>query len=223
MRILVVEDDEKIANAIDAGLTAEGFDVDVAHDGDAGLSLARGHRYGVIVLDIMLPKRNGYLITAALRADGNDTPILMLTAKSGEYDEAEALDTGADDYLTKPFSFVVLAAHVRALLRRSSTRVETDVISVGDLDLDRGSHRVRRGDQEISLTGREFSMLETLAINSGQVCERDYLLDQVWGPHFDGGSNVVEAYVSYLRRKLANLDAHNRIKTVRGVGYQLTP
>lgn len=219
MRILVVEDEINVAAALEAGLAAEGFDVDVAHDGDTGLWMAREHDYALIVLDLMLPKRNGYLVCRALRDEGDHTPILMLTAKDGEYDQAEGLDTGADDYLTKPFSFVVLTAHIRALLRRADTTRTRDVIAVGDLEIDRDTRRCRRGDYEVDLTHRELSLLEILAINPGHVLSKDYLLDQVWGPEFDGGTNVVEVYVGYLRRKIGSGQA--RIETVHGHGYRL--
>jgi len=219
MRILVVEDEVNAAAALEAGLSAEGFDVDVAHDGATGLWLAREHDYALIVLDLMLPKRNGYLVCRELREEGDNTPILMLTAKDGEYDQAEGLDTGADDYLTKPFSFVVLTAHIRALLRRADNTRTRDVLAVGDLELDRDTRRCRRGDHETELTHREFALLEALAVNPGHVCSKDYLRDQVWGPDFDGGNNVVEVYVGYLRRKIG--DGRARIDTVHGHGYRL--
>lgn len=222
MRILVVEDEINVASALKAGLEAEGFDVDIANDGDTGLWMAREHDYSVIILDIMLPKRNGYAVCATLREEGDQTPILMLTAKDGDYDQAEGLDTGADDYLTKPFSFVVLTAHIRALLRRSP-KTERDLIRVGDLVLDRDTRRVQRGEIESELTRREFALLEVLAQNPGFVCSKDYLLDQVWGPDFGGGTNVVEVYVGYLRRKVDLPGVPARLETVHGHGYRLVP
>ena len=217
-----MEDEPNVASALEAGLSAEGFDVDVANDGDTGLWLAREHDYGVVVLDIMLPGRNGFQICATLREEGDTTPILMLTAKDGDYDQAEGLDTGADDYLTKPFSFVVLTARIRALLRRGHS-TQRDVQIVGDLEIDRDTRRVRRGDHEAELTHREFALLETLATNPGQVLSKDHLLDQVWGPAFDGGTNVVEVYIGYLRKKVQPPPLTPRIETVHGHGYRLVP
>jgi len=222
MRILVVEDEPNVASALKAGLSAEGFDIDIATDGDTGLWLAREHDYAVIVLDIMLPGRNGYQICTTLREEDDNTPILMLTAKDGDYDQAEGLDTGADDYLTKPFSFVVLTARIRALLRRGHS-TPRDVQIIGDLEIDRDKRRIRRGDHEAELTHREFALLEALASDPGRVLSKDHLLDQVWGPDFDGGTNVVEVYVGYLRRKLQPDRLSPRIETVHGHGYRLIP
>lgn len=217
----MVEDEVNVANALQAGLGAEGFDVDVAADGDTGLWMAREHDYGVIVLDIMLPGLNGYQICAALRSEGDLTPILMLTAKSGDYDQAEGLDTGADDYLVKPFSFVVLTARIRALLRRGPATRAHDTVQVGELELDRDTRRVTAAGIDIELTHREFALLEALALNPGFACSKSYLLDQVWGPTFDGDSNVVEVYIGYLRRKIDTGSDRRWIETVRGHGYRL--
>ncbi len=222
MRILVVEDEPNVASALEAGLSAEGFDVDIANDGNTGLWLAREHDYAVVVLDIMLPGRNGYQICADLREEGDMTPILMLTAKDGEYDQAEGLDTGADDYLTKPFSFVVLTARIRALLRRRQSKPR-DVQVIGDLEIDSDPRRIRRGDHEAELTHREFALLETLATDPGRVLSKGHLLDQVWGPDFDGTTNVVEVYIGYLRRKVQPNGFSARIETVHGHGYRLIP
>ena len=221
MRLLVVEDEPNTATALKDGLTAEGFDVDVALDGLTGLWMAREHEYGAIVLDVMLPGRNGYLICADLRAEGDTTPILMLTAKDGEYDQAEGLDTGADDYLPKPFSFVVLNARLRALLRRGHSPIQ-DVLVVGELTVDRRARSCNKDGRTIALTRREFTLLETMAREPGRVFSKDQLLDQVWGPDFDGSTNVVEVYIGYLRRKV---DGHGSplIATVRGHGYRLNP
>jgi DNA-binding response OmpR family regulator len=225
MRLLVVEDERNVANALEGGLVAEGFRVDVAADGDTAYWMATEHDYALIILDIMLPGRNGYQVCRDLRADGDDTPILMLTAKDGEYDQAEGLDTGADDYLVKPFSFVVLLAHIRALLRRAggATAVADDTLVVGDLTLDRSTRRCVRGTHEAVLTPREFALLDTLATNPGQVFSKDHLLSAVWGPEFDGGTNVVEVYVGYLRRKIDAPNMAKRIETVHGHGYRLSP
>lgn len=220
MRVLVVEDDEVVAAALQRGLGAEGFDVDLATDGDSGVWMATEHEYAAIVLDVMLPARNGFRVCADLRAQGNETPILMLTAKSGEYDEAEGLDAGADDYLTKPFSFVVLAARLRALLRRSGPR-RAVLQMVGDLEIDFDRKIARRRGRDIELTHREFTLLEVLARQPGTVCSKSFLVDQVWGPDFDGGHNIVEVYVGYLRRKIDGPDEDKLIHTVRGHGYRL--
>ncbi|MBI1351291.1 MAG: response regulator [Actinomycetales bacterium] len=220
MRILVVDDEVNLAAAIQRGLQAEGFSVDVVHDGDDGLWAATEQAYDVIVLDLMLPKLNGYKVVERLRQRGVWTPVLMLTAKDGEYDQADALDLGADDYLTKPFSFVVLVARIRALLRRIVTERPT-VLTVGDLELDPVTHRVTRAGRSIELTPREFTLLEYLMRNPGRVLSKSELLDHVWDPTFEGPLNVVEVYVGYLRKKVdAPFDVQS-IATVRGFGYRL--
>lgn len=223
MRILVVEDEPTVALALQRGLAAEGFGVDVADNGDDGLWMATEHDYAAIVLDIMLPGRNGYQVCADLRAAGDYTPVLMLTAKAGEYDEAEGLDTGADDYLTKPFSFVVLVARIRALLRRGPSTHADAIQVVGDVEINQDRRCCRRGGQDIDLTPREFALLETLAGDPGHVCSKPYLLEQVWGPDFDGGTNVVEVYIGYLRRKIDAGSETKLIETVHGHGYRLAP
>lgn len=220
MKLLLVEDDRKIATAVQRGLEAEGFHVEVSFDGEDGLWRATEGAYDLLVLDIMLPGRNGYQICADLRAAGNWTPILMLTAKDGDLDEAEALDTGADDYLTKPFSFPVLVARVRALLRRSAGRNPTPV-EVGDLRVDPGSRRVWRGDVEISLTAREFDVLQHLVRRAGQVLRKDEILAGVWEYDFDGDPNIVEVYIGRLRRKVDEPFGERSIQTVRGAGYRI--
>jgi two-component system OmpR family response regulator len=220
MRVLVVEDETRVASAVKRGLEAEGFAVDVALTGTDGLWLAQENDYDVIVLDIMLPGMNGYRICSTLREGGNWTPILMLTAKDGEYDEAEALDTGADDYLTKPFSYVVLVARLRALLRRAG-RSETVIYEAGDLRLEPALHRVWRGDTEISLTAREFSVLEYLLSRAGDVVSKRDILEHVWDFDFEGDPNIVEVYVGRLRRRVDEPFARRAIETVRGAGYRL--
>lgn len=222
MRILVVEDEVRLAKALERGLQAEGFVVDVVHDGAEGLVMARSRSYDAIVLDILLPGMNGYRVCAELRADENWTPILMLTAKDGEYDEAEAFDTGADDYLSKPFSYVVLVARLRSLIRRGSPRRPV-VREVGDLRLDPASKRCRRGDHEIDLTPREFSVLELLMRRSPDVVERYDLLDAVWGADSDVEPNVLDVYVGYVRRKIDHPFGTRSLQTVRGIGYRLVP
>ena len=220
MRVLVVEDDKRLAATLKRGLEAEGYAVDVALDGTDGAWLATEQDYDAIVLDIMLPGRSGYLVCRDLRDAGNWTPILMLTAKRGEYDEAEALDTGADDFLSKPFSFVVLLARLRALVRRG-TRERPAVVVVGDLRVDPATRGVWRGEHAVSLTAREFSVLEYLARHTGTVVEKRQLLDHVWDYGFEGDPNIVEVYVSRLRRKIDEPFGVSTIETVRGAGYKL--
>jgi len=220
VRVLIVEDEVSLADGIRRGLEAEGFTVDVAHDGVDGLWWAREHAYDVIVLDIMLPGRNGYRLCATLRAEGDWTPVLMLTAKDGELDEAEALDTGADDYLTKPFAHVVLVAHLRALVRRGSPPRPT-VLAAGDLRLDPASRRVWRGEQEVVLTARETALLEYLLRNAGAVVSKRDILGNVWDHDFEGDPNIVEVYVRHLRNKLDRPFGRAAIETVRGAGYRL--
>ena len=220
MKLLLVEDDEKIAATVKRGLEAEGFSVELAADGDEGLWRATEGSYDLLVLDIMLPGRNGYRLCAELRASDNWTPILMLTAKDGDLDEAEALDTGADDYLTKPFSFPVLVARVRALLRRAPDRKPAPV-SVGDLRIDTAQRRVWVGEDERTLTSREFEVLEFLVRRAGRVLSKEEILAGVWDDDFDGDPNIVEVYVLRLRRKLDLPDGRHRIETVRGAGYRV--
>ena len=222
MRILVVEDEKRLATALKRGLADEGFAVDVAFDGTEGLWMAQEGAYDAIVLDIMLPGLNGYKVCAQLREAGNWTPILMLTAKTGEFDHAEALDTGADDFLAKPFSYVVLMAHLRALLRRRTGERPT-VLTAGDLILDPAQHRCWRGDVEITLTPRQFSLLEFLMRRAGEVLSKTAILEHVWDFAFEGDSNIVEVYVGYLRKKVDAPFGRHAIETLRLVGYRLDP
>ncbi|MFE9293413.1 response regulator transcription factor [Streptomyces niveus] len=217
MRLLIVEDEKRLAVSLARGLRAEGFAVDVVHDGLEGLHLAGEGAYDLIVLDIMLPGMNGYRVCAALRAAGNDVPILMLTAKDGEYDEAEGLDTGADDYLTKPFSYVVLVARVKALLRRQGSAGASPVLRIGTLTVDTAARRVHREETEVTLTAKEFAVLEQLAIRAGQIVGKPEILEHVWDFAYDGDPNIIEVYISALRRKLGA----TTIQTVRGAGYRL--
>ena len=216
MRLLVVDDEVRLAEWIARALRAEGFDADVVHTGTDAVWQAGEVDYAAIVLDIMLPGKNGYEVCRELRSSGSTTPILMLTAKDGEYDEAEALDTGADDYLRKPFSLVVLLARLRALLRRGHTS-SSDAITVGDLEIDRARMSCRLGGDEIELTPREFAVVEYLARRAPDIVPKQAMLDAVWGIDFDGDPNIVEVYVGYLRKKLG----HDAVRTVRSVGYQL--
>jgi DNA-binding response OmpR family regulator len=221
MRLLIVEDETRLASALQRGLVAEGFTVDLAHTGTDGLQQARESSYDLLILDIMLPGLSGYRIIEALRADENWVPILMLTAKDGEYDEADALDLGADDYLTKPFSFVVLLARIRALLRRG-VRPRPAALILDDLVLNPAAHTVARGDVAIELTPREFSLLEFLMRRAGDAVSKSDILHHVWDANYDGDANVVEVYVGYLRRKVDTPFGRQNIQTVRGAGYRLT-
>jgi two-component system OmpR family response regulator len=220
MRLLVVEDENRLAEGLKRGLEAEGFAVDVARNGPDGLWFARENRYAVILLDIMLPGLNGYLVCRELRAAGDWTPVLMLTAKDGEWDQVEALDTGADDYLTKPFSFAVLVARVRALIRRGGAP-RPAVLEAGDLVLDPATREVRRADARIDLTAREFAVLEFLMRRAGEVVPKSEIVDGVWDFGFDGDPNIVEVYIGHLRRKVDRPFGRAGIETLRGAGYRL--
>jgi two-component system OmpR family response regulator len=222
VRVLVVEDEVQLAEAVGRGLRAEGFDVELTHDGLDGLWRARERPYAVVVLDILLPGMNGYEVCRTLRRDGVWTPILMLTAKSGEWDEAEALDIGADDFLSKPFSFVVLVARLRALVRRGATP-RPAVLEAGDLVLDPATRACSRGGTGVDLTPRELALLAALLARPGEVVGKHDLLRRVWGDDFDGDANVVEVYVGYLRRKVDAPFGRRTIQTVRGAGYRLVP
>jgi DNA-binding response OmpR family regulator len=216
----LVEDEVELAESIREGLTHEGLALDVMHTGPDGLWAATEHRYDVIVLDIMLPGLSGYEVCRQLRQREVWTPILMLTAKDGDYDQADALDLGADDYLTKPFSFVVLLARLRALVRRGADARPT-VLIAGDLTLDPARKRVTVGDQEVAFTPREFSLLEFLMRNAGDVVAKRAIVDNVWDMHFVGDDNIVEVYVAYLRKKIDQRLGRTVIETVRGVGYRV--
>ncbi len=220
MRVLLVEDEVALAESIARGLEAEGFSVDVVHDGNDGLWRAREHPYAAIILDLLLPGANGFKVCRALRSEGIWTPILVLTAKTGEYDEAESLDTGADDFLSKPFSFVVLLARLRALLRRGSTP-RPATLSAGSLVLDPYTRTVKRGETDVHLTAREFAVLEALLRRQGGVASKPEILEEVWGPDFPGDPNIVEVYIRYLRRKLDLPFKLDTIETVRSAGYRV--
>jgi two-component system, OmpR family, response regulator len=220
MKLLVVEDDAKIAGALRRGLTAEGFQVEIAQDGVDGLWRAQEGSYDLILLDVMLPGHNGYRVCADLRRAGDTTPILMLTAKDGELDEAEGLDTGADDYLRKPFSYDVLVARCRALLRRASAGGPEELV-VGDLVLDPRRRTLRLGETPIELTRREFALLEYLMRNRDRPRTKQEILDHVWGVGSARDANVVEVYVGYLRRKVDVPFGRTTVRTVRGQGYLL--
>lgn len=220
MRILLVEDDLKIASAVKRGLENEGMVIAVENDGKAGYDRALYDTFDVIILDIMLPGMNGFLVCRELRRMKIWTPLLMLTAKDGEYDEAEALDTGADDYLTKPFSFMVLVARIRALTRRINHTGPATEYSAGDLVLNPSSHRCHRGEVEINLTTREFAVLEFLMINADNVVSKTEVLENVWDFAYDGDVNIVEVYIRNLRQKIDLPFEKVSIKTIRGAGYR---
>jgi two-component system OmpR family response regulator len=220
MRVLVVEDEKRLAAGLRMGLEADGFAVDVALNGTDGLWLASEEPYDAIVLDIMLPEISGSEVCARLREGGNWTPILVLTAREGVESEAAALDAGADDYLTKPFSHVVLVARLRALLRRGA-RERPAVIEAGDLVLDPAARRVRRGDDDVELTAREFALLEYLMRRRGDVVSKTEILEHVWDYDFEGDPNIVEVYVRHLRNKLDRPYGRAAIETIRGAGYRL--
>jgi two-component system, OmpR family, response regulator len=222
MRVLVVEDERRLAAGLRTGLTAEGFAVDVALDGLEGLAMARERPHDLIVLDVMLPGMDGHQLCRTLRAEQIWTPILMLTAKVGEHHEVESLDAGADDYLAKPFSYAVLLARLRALLRRGVSERPT-VLTAGDLSLDPATRRVRRGDTEVVMTARELSLLEFLLRRAGEVVSKRDILDHVWDVDFDGDPNIVEVYVRHLRNKLDRPFGRRSIQTLRGSGYRLVP
>lgn len=209
-----------MADSIRRGLEAESMAVDVAHDGETGLWLARENNYDAIILDIMLPKLNGFVVCRTLRDESDWTPVMMLTAKQGEFDEAEGLDTGADDYVTKPFSFVVLLARLRALVRRKVAERPT-VLRLGDLELDPASRAVTNADEPIDLTAKEFAILEFLLRRQGEVVSKTEILEAVWDLNFEGDTNIVEVYVSSLRKKIDAPFGRKSIQTVRGAGYRL--
>jgi DNA-binding response OmpR family regulator len=220
MKILVVEDDRKVAGFIEQGLREEGYAVDVAPDGDEATTLAHVNDYDLVLLDVMLPKRNGLQVAAELRREGRRTPILMLTARDATEDVVRGLDAGADDYLAKPFGFDELLARVRALLRRGGSS-RTELLSYGPIELDRLKHKVRVKGQKLELTPKEFQLLEHFLLRPEEVLRRTELLEKVWDLHFDPESNVVDVHVGNLRRKLKQASGVEVVETVRGVGFRL--
>ena len=221
MRILLVEDEEKVARFIVRGLAAEGFAVDAAADGPSGLDLASTYNYDLIVLDLMLPGLSGTEVLRQIRRADHRVPILMLTARDGVADKVEHLEAGADDYLTKPFAFAELMARVKALLRRGSVE-RPNVLRVADLEVNRLSQQVRRAGQRIELTAKEYALLEYLSANAGRVLSRTMIIDHVWDQSFDGATNIVDVYVRHLRTKVDEGHTRKLIRTVRGVGYKIS-
>jgi two-component system copper resistance phosphate regulon response regulator CusR len=220
MRILLVEDEEKVSRFIVRGLTAESFAVDAAVDGFAGLEMATSYAYDLIVLDIMLPGLNGTELLRRIRLTNHRVPILMLTARDAIADKVEHLEAGADDYLTKPFAFAELMARIKALLRRGSVD-RPNVLRVADLEVDRLSQQVRRAGRRVELTAKEYALLEYLMANAGRVLSRTMIIDHVWDQSFDGATNIVDVYVRHLRNKVDDGHETKLIRTVRGVGYKI--
>ena len=218
MRLLVVEDEVRLARALARGLGAEGFVVELAHDGATGLDLARHGDFDLVLLDIMLPRLSGYDLVRMLREEHNWVPVIIVSAKDGEFDQADGLDCGADDYLTKPFSLVVLLARIRALLRRGVTPRPT-VLAAGEVRLDPATHVVTVGGEPVNLTALEHRLLEYLMRNAGRVVSKTELLDHVWEQSWETDPNAVEVYIGYLRRKIGRAS----LVTVRGAGYRMVP
>jgi two-component system OmpR family response regulator len=220
MRVLIVEDDAKMAGLIQRGLRDDGLAADVAGEGEAALWMAGATDYDAIVLDVLLPGIDGFEVCRRLRTDGVRSPVLMLTARDAVEDRVRGLDTGADDYLTKPFSLAELAARLRAIARRGPIE-RPPVLEAGGLRLDPATRRVWRGDAEIALSAREFALLETLMRHPGQVLDRLQLLDHAWDGEYENRSNVIDVYIRYLREKVDRPFGADSIETVRGVGYRL--
>jgi two-component system OmpR family response regulator len=228
VRVLIVDDEVRFARSVQRGLRAEGVDADLAHDGEHGLALARAGGYDVVVLDVMLPRLSGYRVVERLRAEGSTVPVLMVSAKDGEYDQADGLDLGADGYLVKPFAWVVFLAQLRAVARRGAIPEQRDgapdrELVSGDLVLRPSTRTASRGDTEIPLTAREFALLEHLVSAGGRVVSKTELLATVWGGQAHDDPNVVEVYVGYLRRKIDQPFGRRSLVTVRGAGYRLVP
>jgi len=218
MRILVVEDEKKVARFIQQGLEEEHYSVDVAYNGEEGEVMAESQEYDLLILDVMLPKKSGLELTRTIRAGKKTTPILMLTAKTSTEDKVEGLDSGADDYLTKPFAFAELVARVRSLLRRGSQEKST-VLNIDDLELDTVTHKARRGGKQIDLTAKEYALLEYFLRNKDRVLSRTIISEHIWDYNFDTGTNLIDVYINHLRNKIDNGFEKKLIRTVRGVGY----
>lgn len=221
MRLLLVEDEEKVVNFVQRGLAAERFAVDVARDGVAGLELAQSYDYDLVILDLLLPGLDGTEVLRKIRRSDSQVPILILTARDAIQEKVRHFEAGADDYLTKPFAFAELLVRIKALLRRGATRQET-ILRVGDVELDRLSQQVRCGGKRIELTSKEYSLLEYLMANAGRVLSRTMIIEHVWDQSFDGATNIVDVYVRHLRDKVDEGRDGNLIRTVRGVGYVIS-
>jgi len=218
--ILIIEDDPALLRGLSDNFRTQGYEVRTASDGNTGLAAALGEPPDLLLLDIMLPKLNGYDVCKQLRADENWTPVIMLTAKDGDLDQVDAFDLGADDYLTKPFAFAVLVARLRALVRRGAP-ARPVVLTAGDLSLDPAARSVHRGDKAIELTPREYGLLHYLIRHPGEVMSKADILENVWDAYYEGDDNVVEVYVGYLRRKIDQPFGRHAIQTQRGMGYRL--
>ncbi len=221
MRVLVVEDEEKVASFVRKGLEQSSYTVDVAYNGETGLEYALTNDYGMIVMDVMLPGRDGLSVVRELRAKGSTVPVLALTARGGLEDRIQGLDSGCDDYLPKPFAFDELLARIRALVRRQAGSTKITQLEFADLKIDPIARRVTRGNRVIELTNKEYALLETLLRHPGQVFTRTALLENIWGYDFDAESNVLEVYMNFLRKKVDKGEESKLLHTVRGVGYVL--
>jgi two-component system copper resistance phosphate regulon response regulator CusR len=221
MRVLIVEDEEKLCGILSRGLKSEGFSVDVAMDGQQGLELATSYAYDLILLDVQLPLMSGTQVLQRVRERNREVPILMLTAKDTVADKVNHFEAGADDYLTKPFSFAELLVRVKALLRRGPSQ-RSDAIRIADLEIDRLAHQVKRAGKRVELSAKEYALLEYMALNVGRVLSRTMIIERVWDQSFEGLTNIVDVYVRQLRSKLDDDHAKKLIKTVRGVGYALS-
>src|ERR1700756_1854778 len=222
MRILLIEDEVKLAGFIKRGLVAERYAVDVAKDGRSGLELAQTYQYDLILLDLMLPGMDGSDVLRRIRRENSSVPVLILSARDTVQDKVSNMEVGADDYLTKPFAFAELLVRIKALMRRGATRQET-VLRVADVELDRLTQQVRRGGKRIELTSKEYSLLEYLMANAGRVLSRTMIIEHVWDQSFDGITNIVAVYVRHLRSKVDDPFEQKLIRTVRGVGYTIGP
>ncbi|HTK82241.1 MAG TPA: response regulator transcription factor [Bacteroidota bacterium] len=218
MKVLIVEDEKKVAKFIQQGLEEEHYTVTVANDGQQGETLATTDKFDLIILDILLPKKDGISVLKAIRAARNNTPVLMLTAKSSIENKVEGLDSGADDYLTKPFSISELLARIRSLLRRGTPEKSTQ-LNVGELQLDLVAHKAKRGEKMIELTAREYALLEYFMRNVNHVLTRSVISEHIWNYNFDSGTNVVDVYINHLRNKIDDGFEKKLLHTVRGVGY----
>ncbi len=220
MHILVIEDERKVARLIQKGLEEEAYAVDVAHDGERGLSMSETHQYDLLIVDVMLPKMNGMELVQVIRSRKGKTPILMLTAKATIEDKVAGLDSGADDYLTKPFAFEELLARVRSLLRRGAQQKST-ILAIADLELDTVTHKAKRGGRTIELTAKEYALLDYFLQNKDRVLTRSAISEHIWDYNFDTGTNIIDVYINHLRNKVDNNFDKKLIHTVRGVGYVL--